>query len=175
MQYKTLIFKSILGDVHCIFSGEFLIKLYISKDNHKFKNIDPKIRFMEPVLNSDSSDKIFSSMSHELKLYFSGELREFKQPFKLMKGTPFQQAVWLTLREIPFGETRTYKWLAERLGKPFSYRAVGQTLKQNPLLLILPCHRIIASDGSIGGFACGSEIKRQLLRHESLQSSIHNA
>ena len=81
----------------------------------------------------------------------------------LMRGTEFDHRVWLTLKEIPFGETRTYKWLAERIGKPKASRAVGQALGRNPIPILLPCHRIIESDGSIGGFSGGVDIKRRLL------------
>lgn len=147
---------------------EFLIKITIGDERAKSDDIYNEIHCAKSVLSSDNSDsdKVFSSLSEEFKLYFSGQLREFKQPFKLIKGTSFQRDVWLTLPEIPFGETRTYKWLAAKIEKPLSYRAVGQALKINPLPLILPCHRIIASDGSTGGFSCGIDIKKRLLEHE---------
>jgi methylated-DNA-[protein]-cysteine S-methyltransferase len=173
VQNRTLIFKGIIGDIHCILNGDFLINVSIRNGHDKTDNINDEISFMKPV--SGSSNKVFSSISGELELYFCGRLREFTHPFKLIGGTPFERTVWLALREIQFGETKTYKWLAEKIEKPLSYRAVGQALKKNPLPLILPCHRVIASDGSIGGFACGLDIKRRLLRHESFYSLNYNA
>lgn len=81
-------------------------------------------------------------------------------------GTEFERQVWLALSEIPYGETRTYKWMAQRVGCPKGSRAVGQALKKNPIPIVLPCHRVIESDGKIGGFALGEDIKRRLLQME---------
>lgn len=81
-------------------------------------------------------------------------------------GTPFQQAVWRALLEIPRGETRSYAWVARRVGRPGAARAVGQAVGANPLPLLVPCHRVVASDGGLGGFGGGLEMKRALLRWE---------
>jgi O-6-methylguanine DNA methyltransferase len=78
-------------------------------------------------------------------------------------GTPFQRAVWDAIRSIPRGETRSYRWIAERIGRPNAVRAVGQAVGSNPWPLLVPCHRVIAADGRIGGFAGGLEMKRRLL------------
>jgi methylated-DNA-[protein]-cysteine S-methyltransferase len=102
----------------------------------------------------------------ELGEYFENGKDNFTQKISITKGTEFEKKVWLTLQEIPFGETRTYKWLAEKVGKPNAFRAVGQALGKNPLPIILPCHRIIESDGSIGGYSGGTDIKRRLLDKE---------
>jgi O-6-methylguanine DNA methyltransferase len=90
--------------------------------------------------------------------------------FKNMKAyTPFQQAVWKACMEIPAGQTRSYKWIAERIGKPGAVRAVGTALGRNPFAPFVPCHRVIKSDGSLGGFsgAGGPAAKEKLLRRES--------
>ncbi|OGW39249.1 MAG: hypothetical protein A2Y97_00945 [Nitrospirae bacterium RBG_13_39_12] len=105
-------------------------------------------------------------IKNELNEYFKNGIEEFTQKIKLTKGTEFDRKVWLTLKEIPYGETRTYKWLAEKIGKPNASRAVGQSLSRNPIPIILPCHRIIESDGSIGGYSSGPDIKRRLLETE---------
>lgn len=81
-------------------------------------------------------------------------------------GTPFQQAVWRALLEIPRGETRSYAWVARRVGRPGAARAVGQAVGANPLPLLVPCHRVVASDGGLGGFGGGLEMKGALLRWE---------
>lgn len=102
----------------------------------------------------------------ELKEYFENGRDEFTQKIGFTKGTEFDKKVWLALKEIPYGETRTYKWLAEKIGKPSACRAVGQALGRNPLPILLPCHRIIESDGTIGGYSSGIDIKRRLLEIE---------
>ncbi|MEW6586309.1 MAG: methylated-DNA--[protein]-cysteine S-methyltransferase [Nitrospirota bacterium] len=99
----------------------------------------------------------------ELREYFEHGRHEFTQPITLVKGTDFEKKVWLALKEIPYGETRTYKWLSEKIGKSGSFRAVGQALGRNPIPIILPCHRIIESNGSLGGYSAGVDIKRRLL------------
>lgn len=105
-------------------------------------------------------------VKQELREYFERGRERFTMTVKVTRGTPFERSVWEALEEIPYGETRTYKWLAEKVGKPNASRAVGQALKRNPLPIVVPCHRIIESDGSPGGYAAGEEIKRRLLAHE---------
>ena len=101
----------------------------------------------------------------EVTEYFSGKREVFA--LKLApSGTPFQQSVWAALQRIPFGQTRTYGQLAAELGNPNASRAVGRANATNPIALIVPCHRVIGSDGSLTGFAFGEDIKRQLLDHE---------
>ena len=102
----------------------------------------------------------------ELDAYFQGGLREFRQNVSFLGGTEFERSVWLALRDIPYGETRTYKWMAERVGRPRGSRAVGQALKKNPVPILLPCHRVIESDGKLGGYSPGEDIKRRLLQME---------
>lgn len=97
--------------------------------------------------------------------YFKGMRMDFEVPF-LLSGSGFSKGVLLTLQKIPYGETRTYRWLAERVGSPRSARAVGQVLKRNPLPILLPCHRVIQSNGKLGGFLLGVEVKRRLLEFE---------
>jgi methylated-DNA-[protein]-cysteine S-methyltransferase len=78
----------------------------------------------------------------------------------------FTQKVYAAISNIPFGQVRSYKWVAKKAGKPKAYRAVGQILKNNPYTVIIPCHRVVASDGSLGGFSQGLKKKRDLLRYE---------
>ncbi|MEJ5330966.1 MAG: methylated-DNA--[protein]-cysteine S-methyltransferase [Desulfobaccales bacterium] len=98
--------------------------------------------------------------------YFAGRHPDFSSLPLDLAGTPFQHQVWQELQKIPPGQTLSYGELARRLGKPTAARAVGQALKANPLPLIIPCHRVIAADGSIGGFSAGLTRKRWLLAHE---------
>ena len=101
----------------------------------------------------------------ELHRYFSGELEQFKTPIHL-HGTPFQKQVWETLCTIPYGETRSYSDIATSIGKPTAYRAVAQANGANPLALIVPCHRVIASNGKLAGYGGGVVRKKWLIQHE---------
>ena len=101
----------------------------------------------------------------QLDEYFAGTRRSFDFPCRA-QGTPFQRKVWAALREIPYGETRSYKQLAEAIGQPNACRAVGMANHANPILIAVPCHRVICADGSPGGYAGGVEMKQALLRLE---------
>jgi len=102
----------------------------------------------------------------ELRAYFDGRLREFKVRLDLRGGTEFQVNVWRCLAQIPYGETWTYGELASRVGRPGASRAVGAAIGANPLSLILPCHRVVAAGGKLGGFGGGLDAKRRLLAFE---------
>ncbi|HEY8417219.1 MAG TPA: methylated-DNA--[protein]-cysteine S-methyltransferase [Limnochordales bacterium] len=104
----------------------------------------------------------------QLTEYFAGRRTRFDFPLDL-QGTPFQQAVWECLLSIPFGETRTYGWVAHAVGRPRAARAVGQAVGQNPVAIVVPCHRVVASGGKLGGYTGGLDIKRYLLRLEGLE------
>lgn len=108
---------------------------------------------------------LLEEAARQLQEYFSGIRRCFDLPLH-PAGTPFQQRVWQALREIPYGETRSYKDIAQRVGVPQGFRAVGMANHKNPLLIVTPCHRVIAADGSLRGFACGLACKDFLLRFE---------
>jgi AraC family transcriptional regulator of adaptative response/methylated-DNA-[protein]-cysteine methyltransferase len=106
-----------------------------------------------------------TSIEAELKAYFEGKLTQFKTPY-LVLGSPFQQQVWQALCQIPFGETRSYAEQAMSLGKPGSYRAVANANGANQLAIIVPCHRVIASNGTLGGYGGGLAVKQWLIEHE---------
>ncbi len=101
--------------------------------------------------------------------YLAGDKTTFSDvPIDLSIGTQFQQRVWLKLRDIPYGEVKTYKWVTEGIGLPEGVRAVGQACGSNPVPIIIPCHRVIRADGSLGGYSSGVALKRKLLRLEGL-------
>ncbi len=102
---------------------------------------------------------------NQLKKYLGGKLKRFECRLDV-KGTPFQRKVWKTLSKIPFGETRSYKEIARKIGQPNAFRAVGNANSKNPVPLIIPCHRVIESDGGLGGFGHGIKIKKMLLEFE---------
>ena len=109
---------------------------------------------------------IIDAAKRELTAYFEGVSTDFAALTLDPQGTPFQRRVWQELRRIPRGQTISYKELAQRIGNPKACRAVGQANGRNPIPLIIPCHRVIAADGGLGGFSSGLERKRWLLRHE---------
>jgi methylated-DNA-[protein]-cysteine S-methyltransferase len=123
-------------------------------------------RFPQSIKSPDG----FGDLPQRLKRYARGERIVFNDRLDLDNATTFQQAVWETTHTIPQGETRTYEWIAQRIGRPGAARAVGQALKRNPLPIIVPCHRVIGKDGSLTGFSAGIEMKRLLL---DLEASPH--
>lgn len=110
-----------------------------------------------------------SEIKEDLKRYLSGERVEFEVDLDILGGTEFQRLVWRELLNIPYGETKSYKWLAEKICCPNASRAVGQANGKNPLPIIIPCHRVINSDGSLGGYSGGIEVKRRLLKIEGVK------
>lgn len=104
----------------------------------------------------------------QLDEYFAGIRTTFDLPIAYPSGTPFQHSVWNALRDIPYGETRNYEDIARAIGNPKAVRAIGQANTRNPILLLVPCHRVINKNGTIGGFGCGVEVKRKLLQVEGI-------
>ena len=109
----------------------------------------------------------FAGWQTVIESYFRGDRVDFQGALDLSQATPFETAVWETTRSIPYGETRSYSWVARQIGKPQAPRAVGQALGRNPLPVIIPCHRVVANDGSPGGFGGGLDMKKFLLSLES--------
>lgn len=104
----------------------------------------------------------------QFEQFLEGRLRRFDEPLDFLEGTAFERRVWRAMRRIPWGTTRSYKWLAESAGRPLAARAVGQANRKNPVALLLPCHRVINADGSLGGYGGRPELKRALLAREGV-------
>jgi len=117
-------------------------------------------------INIQRNDSLLKYEMNLLKAYFQGKQVDFDFPLDLSCGTPFQIMVWEKLREIPYGECRSYKWVAEEIGNPRAARAVGMANNKNLLPPVIPCHRVIGSDGSLTGYASGLHIKKYLLEME---------
>lgn len=115
------------------------------------------------------SEREISPYLNQLDEYFAGERREFRMPLDL-RGTPFQIACWRALVAIPYGETRTYADIARTIGHPNAFRAVGMANNRNPIAIVVPCHRVIATGGSLCGYGGGLDIKRQLLDLEQAKT-----
>jgi methylated-DNA-[protein]-cysteine S-methyltransferase len=109
----------------------------------------------------------FKATAQQLLEYFHGQRRTFELPLHVIWGTPFQRDVWQALQNIPFGQTSTYVDIARHIGNAKAMRAVGAAIGQNPLSIVVPCHRVVGSNGALTGFAGGLERKRQLLAHEA--------
>lgn len=112
-----------------------------------------------------------SPAARQLAEYFAGRRSEFELELRPL-GTRFQRAAWDALQQIPYGETRSYAQQAVRMGNPRAVRAVGRANATNPLPIVIPCHRVIGSDGSLTGFGGGIDAKRWLLVHESPQAQL---
>jgi methylated-DNA-[protein]-cysteine S-methyltransferase len=117
------------------------------------------------------ADEPFAEVRAQLSQYFDGDRQCFDVPLALT-GTPFQRRVWQALQRIPYGETTTYAELARRVGRPSASRAVGLANGRNPVAVIVPCHRVIGSDGSLTGYGGGLERKRLLLELEAGRTAL---
>ena len=125
------------------------------------------LRFAEPGerVEATDADECIDALARVLDLYWAGERVHFDVPVAL-KGTPFQNAVWAALRDVPYGETITYAELARRIDAPRAVRAVGRANGANPIAVVVPCHRVIGSNGTLTGYGGGIERKRALLELE---------
>ena len=138
--------------------GESLTSLFMVTQRHG--------PFFSESWKRDDNAKPFAEARRQMEAYFAGELTEFDLPLNMI-GTEFQKTVWRELLNIPFGVTISYGELAERVGNPSASRAVGAANGRNPISIIVPCHRVIGSNGKLTGYGGGIERKEWLLAHES--------
>lgn len=129
------------------------------------------IQFTQPQKALLQTTELLSMATIQLDEYFQGKRTVFSLPFKLT-GTPFQLAVWKELQNIPYGKTTSYKEIAQKINKPKAYRAVGMTNNKNPLPIIIPCHRVIGSNGKLIGYAGGLKLKNYLLELEQSHTNF---
>ena len=144
-----------MGQILLLAENDVLIRLEFSGKSHA----------MGVPENSQAGSPFLHEVSGQLTQYFDGTRRTFEIAV-LPRGTDFQQRVWGFLTDIPWGETRSYGQLADQVGNKGASRAVGAATGQNPISIILPCHRVIGGNGHITGYAGGLEAKRWLLQHE---------
>ena len=129
------------------------------------------IQFTQPQKALLQTTELLSMATIQLDEYFQGKRTTFSLPFKLT-GTPFQLAVWKELQNIPYGQTTSYKEMAQKINKPKAYRAVGMANNKNPLPIIIPCHRVIGSNGKLIGYAGGLKLKNYLLELEKSHTNF---
>ncbi len=115
---------------------------------------------------SEQPNGHLTTLGHQLDTYFKGTAVTFTGPLDFLRGTDFQKSVWSIVHKIPYGQTTTYGTIAQTLGKPGAVRAVGAANGANPIPIVVPCHRVIQSDGRLGGYSGGLDIKDALLRLE---------
>jgi methylated-DNA-[protein]-cysteine S-methyltransferase len=130
-----------------------------------------EIRFEPGTIDARRDDGAVADVAAQLQQYFRGERSAFELPLA-PRGTEFQQLVWRALQRIPYGETRSYSDIAREIGRPAAVRAVGAANGANPIPIVIPCHRVVGSNGSLTGFGGGIETKRWLLALESPQRAI---
>ncbi len=117
----------------------------------------------------DNSSEVIGKCEEQLSEYFVGKRKEFELEM-VLKGTEFQQKVWREVAKIPYGKTVSYREIAQNVGNEKAVRAVGTAIGRNPIVIIVPCHRVIGTDGSMTGYAYGVELKRKLLDLENGKS-----
>ena len=125
------------------------------------------IQYARSKTAEGKSCALLNTARKELRDYFAGKRTEFDLPFDLSMGTPFQRSVWMGLTKITFGETTTFTELARAIGRPTAQRAVGRAAAANPLIIVIPCHRVLSASGKLSGYRGGLKAKEWLLQHES--------
>ncbi|MFP3948073.1 MAG: methylated-DNA--[protein]-cysteine S-methyltransferase [Longimicrobiales bacterium] len=171
-----------VGAIRLVATDETLVAVELP-DSSKHETAGTRV-------DAGSGHPVLDHAARELEAYFAGELRTFSVPLAIdhtragsdprgvglhdpdLPGTDFQKEVWRGLLTIPYGESRSYAWLAEAVGRPGAYRAVGAANGRNPLAIVVPCHRVIGADGSLTGYGGGLEAKRWLLDHEAAQADL---
>lgn len=146
-----------VGELLLLSNGTALTGLYM--EPHAAKHLRDTAR----------DDPKFTAVKEQLAAYFAGDLTKFDLPLA-PEGTEFQKQAWRALRKIPYGETVSYGEQARRIGQPAAFRAVGTANGQNPISIIVPCHRVIGANGSLTGYGGGLPRKRWLLAHEATHS-----
>jgi methylated-DNA-[protein]-cysteine S-methyltransferase len=159
---KYLILSSPVGDLRLLASPLGLAGIYFPAHKHLE---------WDPAWQHAPQEAVLLRAAEQLQEYFAGKRRDFDLPLDCAHGTVFQQEVWGALQTIPYGETCSYSALAQKIARPKAIRALGAANGRNPLSIIVPCHRVIAANGDLQGYAGGLESKRYLLDFERLQQA----
>jgi len=159
-----VVLPSPIGPLTVVAEDGRLLALYMDSQQHR-----PADESLGTA--GDPAAEPFAAAAEQLAAYFAGRLTAFDLPLA-PAGTEFQRSVWAALQTIPYGETWSYAQLAEKVGNPSAVRAVGMANGRNPIALVIPCHRVIGSDGSLTGYGGGLERKRFLLDLESAAGAL---
>jgi len=163
-QLYYVIFDTAAGWVGILGSSDGLRRITLPNPSKKQAQASLGTDAAQATLSND----IFKDLMRRFQLYFTGRRVDFPDKLDLDEATVFQRQVWEATRCIPYGQTKSYAWVAQQTGKPGAARAVGQSLGKNPLPIIIPCHRVLKSDGTLGGFSGGLEMKKHLLTLEKV-------
>lgn len=165
-EYQVL--KTTRGWVAVAFTGRGILALTLPVENSEraIEALQGKIAL--PLARGQG----YGNLARDLNRYFRGKKISFDYRLDFPGGTPFQRRVWALLRRIPYGETQSYREVARAVGMPRAARAVGQAVGANPIPLLVPCHRVVASNGTLGGYAWGRRWKRRLLEVEGVGSRL---
>lgn len=168
LRFRTV--KTRLGYAGLLTSRRGLRRLYLPVRNAA----SLKSAIAEDAPDAIEDPRLVPALAQTLRRYFAGEPVEFPVRIDWTGWTPFEVDVWRACRRIGYGRTRTYKHLAKQVGRPGAARAVGTAMRRNPCPLVVPCHRVIKSDGSMGGFSApgGVALKRRLLQMEAASSAV---
>jgi len=159
MSFTHRIVKTPIGRLKVIADDQGVVAILWKNDSERRVRLAPS--------RPHSKHAVLDKAEKQLHEYFNGKRKKFTVPLSLQHGTAFQRKVWTALRDIPFGETRSYSELAKAIGSPKAVRAVGAANGKNPLSIIVPCHRVIGSNGKLTGFAGGIPAKETLLNLEN--------
>jgi O-6-methylguanine DNA methyltransferase len=164
MELYYSVFKTAAGWIAALASDKGLVKNTLPQVEKQ------KALFLLgiPGIDAIPNLRMFAELANRFVDYFNGMRIAFPDELDMSAASPFQKDVWQTTRSIPWGETRSYKWIAEQIGKPEAVRAAGHALGKNPLPIIIPCHRVIGSNGDLTGFSGGLGVKKQLLELEGI-------
>lgn len=154
--------------VICDWSENTAEQVVIDKINavKRYQGMNKTLIPLNKLTNNDANQRVLLMTIAQLSDYFFGRRQDFDLPLDMSFGTPFQNRVWQALQSIPFGQTISYSQLASMVGNPKAYRAVANANGKNPFSILIPCHRVIAHDGGLGGYTGGIDKKRYLLAIE---------
>jgi len=158
-------FESPMGRLWVAATSKGLCRVSFASSEEEFLTSLKEAVHGEP----ESGKERFKDLFERFGKYFKGEPTSFSDLPLDLSGTDFQKVVWRAAAEIPYGKTLTYGEVAAKVGHPRAYRAAGSALKRNQLLIVVPCHRVVKSDGRLGGFSEGAEGRRRLLRLEGVK------
>ncbi|HKU51493.1 MAG TPA: methylated-DNA--[protein]-cysteine S-methyltransferase [Nitrospira sp.] len=161
---RAMIFRSPWGWMGIAESPKGIQTIVLPKRSKRAVESDLKMQSIGSLQQGESAQ--LEETRRQLLDYLAGRRNTFDVPLDLSQGTSFQRQVWRTLQRVPYGKLRSYQWIAARVGGRHYARAVGNAVGANPLPIVVPCHRIVAHDASLGGFSGGLSIKRKLLSLE---------
>ena len=167
---RAIIFKSSWGWMGISETSKGIDAIALPKGSKRA--IESDLRSMTGELFEEGVSARLEEARHQLLDYLDGKRATFDVPLDFSHGTPFQRRVWRVLQRVPYGKLRSYQWIASRVGGRHYARAVGSAVGANPLPVVVPCHRIVAQDASLGGFSCGLPMKRKLLALEGTLSEL---